>query len=90
MFYMVSITIEHFRLVPSASSTGFSSLGLVTITIMTHRGPGKIFFYGIIITHRGPGKRFCGIITSIIVTVEHNLEHNSPFWGSAKKHNARF
>ena len=31
MFYMVSITIEQFRLVPSASSTGFSSLGLVTL-----------------------------------------------------------
>ena len=51
-------------LVPSASSTGFSSLGLVTLTpgkkicgtIMTHRGPEK-FFYGIIITHRGPGKK---------------------------------
>jgi len=58
-------------------------------TIMTHRGPGKNF-YGIIITHRGLGKKFCGIITITIVTVEHNLEHNSPFGGSAKKHNARF
>ena len=45
MFYMVSITIEHFRVVPSASSTGFSSLGLVTLT------PGKKF-YGTIMTHR--------------------------------------
>ena len=30
---MVSITIEHFRLVPSVSSTGFRSLGLVTLTM---------------------------------------------------------
>ena len=89
----MSITIEHFRLVPSASSTGFSSLGLVTLT------PGKNF-YGTIMTHWGPGKNslrhnynspgsgkknFCGIITSIIVTVEHNLEHNSPFWGQCQK-----
>ena len=92
MFYMVSITIEHFRVVPSASSTGFSSLGLVTLTpgkkiygtIMTHRGPGKIF-----LRHNynspGSGKKICGIITSIIVTVEHNLEHNSPFWRQCQK-----
>ena len=92
MFYMVSITIEHLMLVPSASSTGFSSLGLVTLTpgkkflrhIMTHRSLGKIFLRH---NYNSPesGKKFCGIITSIIVTVEHNLEHNSPFWGQGQK-----
>ena len=64
---------------------GLALLGLVTIAIMTHRGLGKKLFDGIIITHQGPGKKFCGIITSIIVTVEHNLEHNSPFWGQCQK-----
>jgi len=53
-------------------------------TIMTHRGPAKIF-YGIIITHWGLGKKFCGIITITIVTVGHNLEYNSPFWGQCQK-----
>jgi len=71
----------------------------VSITIIAlHGGPEKIFtaqlwltgvrekiFYGIIITHRGPGKKICGIITITIVTVEHNLEHNSPLWGQCQK-----
>ena len=59
--------------------------------VALHGGPGKNF-YGTISTHRGPGKKFLrhnnspgsgkkfgGIITITIVTVEHNLEHNSPF-----------
>ena len=71
MFYMVSISIEHF--------TGVSEKIFTAQLWLT--GVREKIFYGISITHRGPGKKICGIITITIVTVEHNLEHNSPFWG---------
>ena len=69
MFFVVPITTEHCRLVPSVSSSG--SLGLVTL-IMPGFYKGLPGFY--FRASGGPGKKFYGIIIYLILKYK-NIEN---------------